>query len=529
MNSLEAGQLAALSRRVASSVDPLALFEALATERRDAVLLESADAGGDRPVRSLVVYRSALRVEARGGRVELRALTAGGEALLATLRPRFEGWEQRSSREATVYFQTARDEPDEEVRLFAPSVLDVPRCLAGLGASGFVPLGLPVATGVFGYELIDNFEPLPPSPSQQDDGFPDYVFWVPEAVATIDHATHTTTFARLLFGPADGASLERQVNDARRELEHALATCERVGATSEPASGAAGGEVDPEAVDVDLDDAEYAELVRSLQDEIRAGEVFQIVPSRTFRAPCADPHRAYARLRAANPSPYMFLFDAGDFTLFGASPETAVQVKQGVTGLEVRLTPIAGTRPRGRGADGRLDLDADGRFEAELRLHEKENAEHMMLVDLARNDVARVSRSGTRYVSKLLEVVRYAHVMHLVSEVRGELRDGFDALRAYQACMNMGTLTGAPKVRAAQLLRERERTRRGPYGGAAFVLGYGGELDSSIVIRSALVRDGRAAVRAGAGVVFDSEPHLEALETKSKARAVLRSLQGGAA
>jgi anthranilate synthase component 1 len=213
-----------------------------------------------------------------------------------------------------------------------------------------------------------------------------------------------------------------------------------------------------------------------------------------------------------------------DSIVFGASPETAVKVSGSPRRVTIR--PIAGTAARGRTAQGSIDADLDTRREAALRLDEKETAEHMMLVDLARNDVARVSRPGTRQVTRLLTVDRYAHVMHLVSEVQGELAPGLDALHAYAAAMNMGTLVGAPKIRAAEILREVEPTRRGAYGGAAGYLTQDGEMDTAIVIRAAVVRDGIARVRAGAGIVFDSDPVTEAAETRRKAEAVLRAIAG---
>jgi anthranilate synthase component 1 len=249
-----------------------------------------------------------------------------------------------------------------------------------------------------------------------------------------------------------------------------------------------------------------------------------MTPSRTFTAPCPDPFEAYVRLRAANPSPYMFFVRSPDAVLLGASPETAVRVSGAPR--TVSLRPIAGTAPRGRTSDGGIDRELDARLQAALLTDAKELAEHMMLVDLARNDVARVSRAGTRRVSQLLTVDRYQHVMHLVSEVEGELAPGLDALHAYAASLNMGTLVGAPKIRAAELLRQHEPSKRGPYGGAVGYLTHGGELDTAIVIRSAFVRAGVAHVRAGAGVVLDSDPASEAAETRRKAQAVLEAVTG---
>jgi len=216
----------------------------------------------------------------------------------------------------------------------------------------------------------------------------------------------------------------------------------------------------------------------------------------------------------------MFFVSMRDSVLFGASPETSVRVTQenGRPILEVK--PIAGTRPRG------MDEDQDNRMEADLRLDEKEDAEHMMLVDLARNDVARVSEPGTRHVSHLMSLEKYARVMHLVSSVKGVLAPAYDALHALQTCLNAGTLSGAPKLKATELLRRYERTRRGPYGGAIGWLNAEGQLDTGVVIRSALVKNGTAYVRAGAGVVYDSDPVAEADETRRKASAVLTAIAG---
>jgi anthranilate synthase component 1 len=210
------------------------------------------------------------------------------------------------------------------------------------------------------------------------------------------------------------------------------------------------------------------------------------------------------------------------FTLFGASPESALKYTQKTR--QVELYPIAGTRPRGKFADGSINLDLDGRLELELRTDKKELAEHIMLVDLARNDLARISDAGTRYVADLLQVDRYSHVMHLVSRVVGRLRGDLDALHAYQACMNMGTLTGAPKIQAMRLIYEVEQTKRGSYGGAVGYLTGAGDLDTCIVIRAAYVENGVASVQAGAGVVLDSIAQSEADETRQKAQAVLSAI-----
>ena len=228
-------------------------------------------------------------------------------------------------------------------------------------------------------------------------------------------------------------------------------------------------------------------------------------------------------LKKQNPSPYMFYMQDADFTIFGASPESALKYDKASNQVEVY--PIAGTRPRGKRADGSVDADLDSRIELNLREDEKEKSEHIMLVDLARNDVAKVSEPGTRYVKDLLKVDRYSHVMHLVSRVVGQLRSDLDALHAYQACMNMGTLVGAPKVSAATLIRQVEKQRRGSYGGAVGYINGNGDMDTCIVIRSAFVKNGVAYIQAGAGVVYDSDPLSEANETRSKAQAVINAVK----
>jgi anthranilate synthase component 1 len=237
---------------------------------------------------------------------------------------------------------------------------------------------------------------------------------------------------------------------------------------------------------------------------------------------CKDSLLVYEHLKAINPSPYMYYVVDEDFELAGASPETFIKLDAKTRNVEVK--PIAGTRRRGFDKNGVLDPELDARLEAELRLDTKELAEHMMLVDLARNDIARVSELGTRQVQRLLSVERYSHVMHLVSQVQGKLRPEFDGIHAYQASMNMGTLVGAPKIKAAEILRLNETSKRGTYGGAIGYLDAAGNFDTAIIIRSAFIKGESAFVRAGAGVVYDSVPIAEAAETKSKASAVLSAI-----
>ncbi len=519
---LAPGHLLPLVRRLSARPDPLALFSTLTEEgsRPDTLLLESADATTGEGERSLVIPRAALRVSGRGAEVRITPLTPNGKALTTWLAStcRHASAVEHDDEVLVLTFPApaGRDVPDAE-RLRTPSPLDALRTLALEPTLQAQPLALShLIAGVFAYDLIDLFEILPPAIADPL-GYPDYLFWVPDHLVVIDHVRGSVTAVAMVVG---GPGADGRYHDAVRSID-ALVTA--VTGAPEPATQRPAREDVPlPPADCDIGDEAYAAIVRRLQDHVEQGDVFQIVPSRGFRVPCGDPFAAYRELRALNPSPYMFYVRAPDHTLFGASPETAIRV----TGRspEVVIRPIAGTAPRGRGADGAIDDDYDARLETALRTDTKELAEHMMLVDLARNDVARVSVPGSRRVSRLLAVDRYSHVMHLVSEVTGALAPDLDALHAYAASLNMGTLVGAPKIRAAQLLREVEPAKRGPYGGAVGYLTGTGEMDTAIVIRAAFVRDGVAHVRAGAGIVMASDPDNEARETRHKAASVLRAI-----
>jgi anthranilate synthase component 1 len=502
----------ALCRQLPGALDPLDLYAALSDggRRRDTLLLERSVGPG------LLLDRAAVRVECRSRDVHAQALSDGGANVLAALARHLP---ERIVEQTPDRLQLRFPEilsPDLEERLRAPSPFSVLRFLSsGIAvASREEPFTL-AALGIVAFDHVDLIETLPPS-AQDPLGFPDFVFWLAESLVVFEPGARPRAICTA-FGSDDSRADERAYFGATQRLADLVARCGRVAALAYPPKS----DRPADFSQTDLDDDAYAAVVARMKEHIAEGEVYQIVPSRTFRAPCADPLRTYAALRALDPSPYHFFVAAPDHIVFGASPETSVRVygEKGV-GHKVEVKPIAGTRPRG------LTGDEDDRLEAEMRLDAKEAAEHMMLVDLARNDVARVSVAGTRRVEKLLGVERYARVMHLVSSVTGALKPGMDALDALQACLNVGTLTGAPKIRATQLLRETEMTKRGPYGGAIGWISGEGMMDTAVVIRTAVVRDGTAFVRAGAGIVHDSDPHREAEETRRKASALLSVLAG---
>ena len=516
---IEAGAVLPLVREITGSPDPLALY-ARASEngrREGTFLLESAETGSGAGERSLIGLRAALRVVCEGRRVTIEARSPNGHAMLPWLAERL-GTAPASGRCAVTFPPPPPGERDEAARGRLRSPLDALRAVVfGPRVEAHPIDACHLAAGVFSYDLVELFEELPAG-APEAAPTPHFEFFVPDRLVIVDHLRHRTLLVANAWGGGDADANYHDAVRAIGELMQAVADTPERGPALQPPAPASS----PAAFPADLSDAEYAGLVTRLKRHITAGDVFQIVASRTFTAPCPNPLFAYAELRLANPSPYLFYVAGRDSTVFGASPETAVKVHGAPRRVTIR--PIAGTAARGRTAAGTMDPDLDARREAALRLDEKETAEHMMLVDLARNDVARVSRPGTRQVTRLLAVDRYAHVMHLVSEVEGILADGHDALHAYAAAMNMGTLVGAPKIRAAQILRDVEPARRGAYGGAVGYLSHDGAMDTAIVIRAAVVRDGVARVRAGAGIVHDSDPDAEALETRRKAEAVLRAI-----
>lgn len=508
-----AGEAVALQLRHIGSTGIGTLYASLTYggARPDTMLLESP--GG----RSIALDQAALRITCRGQEVELAALSIGGRLLLRSIVQDLEQYVVVGGGGSALLRFPRISSEDAEERLTAPSPFDALRSALFRirSKSPEQPLTL-FAGGVISFDHVDLFEDLPP-PSADPLGFPDYIFWVAESLIVTEPGGATTIICTA-FGSDDDGEAAASFHSARERLER-LTDVVR----SNPRNDAEPitpilptGET---TVEVDLPDPVFAGVVTALKSAIARGDIFQVVPSRTFRTPCADSFAAYRALRRTDESPYHFFIADEGHRLFGASPETSVRVQDRKGRLWVEVKPIAGTRRRGR------DGDEDNRLEAELRLDEKEVAEHMMLIDLARNDVARVSAAGTRHVARLLTVERYARVMHLVSSVEGQLQPGYDALHAAQACLNVGTLSGAPKIKATELIRLVEGSKRGPYGGAVGWIAGNGELETAVVIRSAIVTDGVAHVRAGAGVVHDSDPLAEADETRRKAAAVLSAIR----
>ena len=517
------GEVASIATAIPYQSDALGCYQQLSRLSPYSLLLESAEIDSKDNLKTLLLLDAALRIECQDLTVQVDAVSDNGLPLLDFLAAKLDAIARvsRSARQLSVQFSRPDPLCDEASRLLAPTPLSVLRVLQqGLCSHSDEPFAVFLG-GVIGYDYVASAELLPDVPAGNN-ACPDFVFYLAETLLVLDHQRQQARLVGNVFCGEQAMQSCFGIGKRLEQLNRALQGACVFDPALESRSAESRSAVSPADLQVDISDAAFTAQVEQLKHNIVAGDVFQVVPSRCFSLPCPSPLAAYARLKQQNPSPYMFYLQDPAFVLFGASPESAL--KFDAANRQVEIYPIAGTRKRGFNAQGQLDRDLDSRIELELRQDEKEKAEHLMLVDLARNDVARISVPGSRYVKELLKVDRYSYVMHLVSRVVGTLKTELDALHAYQACMNMGTLVGAPKVRAAELIRQVEGKKRGSYGGAVGYLSGNGDFDSCIVIRSAYVQNGTAYVQAGAGVVFDSVAQAETEETRSKAQAVLSAI-----
>jgi anthranilate synthase component 1 len=379
------------------------------------------------------------------------------------------------------------------------------------------------AVGYLAYDAVRHIERLPRI-TQDDLGLPDAVFMLTDNLLVFDNLRHRLlVIANCHIDKADPASLDRAYDTAAVKIGMTLAKLGRSARVPAPLMLPAADSLlalDEAGFTSTMDEDEFVRAVRRAKEYIAAGDAYQIVLAR--RLDCrldADPFTVYRALRTINPSPYLFFLRLGKTTIVGSSPEVLVRAEDG----RVEERPIAGTRPRGR------TEEEDARIADELRNDPKERAEHVMLVDLGRNDVGRVSELGSVRVTEFMTVERYSHVMHLVSNVVGRLAPGADALNVLAACFPAGTVTGAPKIRAMEIIEGLEPTQRGPYAGAVGYVSYSGNLDSCITIRTIVCHDKRASIQVGAGIVADSDPKSEWLETCSKARGLVLALRIAAA
>jgi anthranilate synthase component 1 len=486
-------------------------------------LLESRDylTEGDAGELTFGTANPALYLAGTGNDFSIESLSPTGKRMIKYLsehRERFDFCKsvQFESDRITGQLEQNDGVMDEESRLKSTNQMDVLRAVGfafELASKPFrVTCGL---LGALSYDFIDQFEKLPKNENDILKN-PDYELYFADNIFLMDHK-HSKGYVvvNAMITNGDRDTIYQQAMDS-------FDTYFEKAKLSRPQNTKYPGHLDGPGTDTSRD--EYKAMVNTAKKHILDGDIFQGVLSRTITEPCpAEPLDVYRKLRTLNPSPYMFYINTKTTTLMGASPELNLRVS-GTRERHVEIRPIAGTKPRGR-KDGKIDPDTDIRYEAELKLDRKELAEHMMLVDLARNDIARVSEPGSRVVNEMLITERYESVMHLVSNVKGKLRGDLDALSAYLATMNMGTLTGAPKIEAMKIIRQLERNKRGYYGGAVMYLTVDGQFDSCITIRSLQVRDHQAYIRAGAGIVHDSVPDTEFDETQHKANSCLKAIR----
>jgi len=516
------GQIVPIVKEI-DIAEPVDFFAKLSDYGRaeNCALFEASDYLAENAL-SFGTARPALYLTGTGSEFTIKALSNTGRRIieyLSTEKSRFAFCKSVKFDPEVIIGQIKKDGKlvDEQTRLQSINQMDVLRTVAfafSLASKPFrVTCGL---LGALSYDFIDQFEKLPPSKNDLL-GNPDYELYFADNIFLCDHE-HGKGYIIVNAIITDG-DREAAIAEAQESFDYYSNIPQKDIPKGQKYTGSL------TAASTDTNQAEYEKMVLRAKQHIIDGDILQVVLSRTITEPCPDePLDVYKRLRVLNPSPYMFYLNTPNTILMGSSPELNLRVSGGER-HDVEIRPIAGTKPRGRVGE-RIDADTDFRYEAELKLDRKELAEHIMLVDLARNDIARVAEAGSRVVTELLIVEKYASVQHLVSNVKGTLATGLDALSAYLATMNMGTLTGAPKIEAMKLIRLFEKTKRGYYGGAVMYLTVDGQFDSCITIRSLQVKDHTAFVRVGAGIVHDSVPKNEFEETEHKANSCLRAIRG---
>ena len=527
INNAKPGQIIPIVKQIKIS-EPVDFFAKLSNYGRseNCCLFESKDhlASAEAPnVLSFGTAKPALYIAGTGADFTIKALNKTGKRILNFMsqdaEKRFNFCEKIDINTDIIAGTIKQEEKtvDEQTRLKSVNQMDVLRTVAFAFKLASKPFRITCGLlGALSYDFIDQFEKLPVS---KDDLLknPDYELHFADNIFLVDHAKSQGYIIVNCF--ITNGDREEVIKEAQELFDY----YSNIARFDTPQGTKYDGPL-PEASS-DTNQSEYESMVKTAKKHIIDGDIFQVVLSRTITEPCPDePLDVYKRLRELNPSPYMFYLNTPNTILMGSSPELNLRVS-GTENRSVEIRPIAGTKPRGR-LNGKLDPDTDFRYEAELKIDRKELAEHMMLVDLARNDIARVAEPGSRIVTELLTTEKYESVQHLVSNVKGTLSKDLDALSAYLATMNMGTLTGAPKIEAMKIIRQLEKNKRGYYGGAVCYFTVDGQFDSCITIRSLQVRDHTAYIRVGAGIVHDSVPKSEFEETEHKAGSCLRAIRG---
>lgn len=504
------------------ALDPIEYFAKLSNygDKKNSILFESADIVPKYGEKSIGSANPCLKVKGQNEKFEITALNELGIKFIKFLKGDFDFCDEVEYKKDKIAgkLKTQKGISSEEERLKSRNNIDIIRKIIFKFKPTLKPF-IPYA-GLFGcisYDLVEQFEELPKNKKDVTND-PDYLLYFLDNLFLIDHNGGRTFFV------ANALIMDDNRENIYEECVSKIENYKKAISKKIPHESKFGRTFFAKTkIKSDTEEEEYIEIVHKIKKHILAGDVFQAVLSRTIISDFnKNPFDVYKKLRELNPSPYMFYINGDRGIFLGASPEMSLRV-EGNEKKIVEIRPIAGTKPRGL-VGNKIDFDLDSRYESELKTDAKEISEHTMLVDLARNDVAKISEHGSRYVDEPFVVEKYSHVQHLVSNVKGILKKDLDALHAYAATMNMGTLTGAPKIEAMKLLRIYEKTKRGFYGGSVGYITPSGDLDSTIAIRSIRIKKNKAYVRVGAGIVYDSNPESEFLETERKAKACLQAL-----
>lgn len=466
---------------VADLETPVSALLKLASDETHSILLESVEGGAVRGRYSILAYGPDLIWRCHGADAEI-------------------------NRNALHDLETFEPMPGKSLDTLAALLeecrIDIPAELPPMAAGLF---------GYFGYDIVRQVETLPDNNPDQI-GIPDAVYMRPTIIAVFDNVADKVTLVTPVW-PAAGVDSETAHAAAQARLDETVSRFDR--GVPRTSSVPAGSEIEL-ALTSNRSQSEYHAMVEQAKEYIRAGEIFQVVPSQRFTVPFDLPPEAlYRSLRRLNPSPFLFVLNVGDFSLVGSSPEILVRLRDDT----VTIRPIAGTRPRG------ANEAEDEALAEDLLSDPKELAEHLMLLDLGRNDVGRVSEIGSVEVTEEFLIERYSHVMHIVSNVQGEAKPGVNAIKALSAGFPAGTVSGAPKIRAMEIIDELESERRSFYAGAVGYFAADGSMDTCITLRTALIKDGKMYIQAGGGVVADSDPEAEYQESGNKARALIRAAE----
>ncbi|MDZ7680627.1 MAG: anthranilate synthase component I [Fodinibius sp.] len=459
-------------RLMADVLTPVSLFLSLRKEAQYPFLLESVE-GGEQVARYSFLGRNPYQVLKYDGSTVTLDRNGKTEELTKS------------------YFEALKELTTQHSE---PNIPNLPRLSGG-------------AVGFSSYDTVREVEELG-SPPEDDTNIPEAIWAFYDEVFAFDHVKQQVVIMKTVFvdEEADAEALYKQAHRRLDELEELVYQPERA---SDSFS------IDPDALSSNVSQPQFEEMVRQAKQYIYDGDIFQVVLSQRFETDFSgDRFMLYRALRMVNPSPYLFFLDFDDFALVGSSPEVLVRVQ----GDTAQLLPIAGTRPRGKTPEEDLELEQD------LKNDPKEIAEHVMLVDLGRNDLSRVCKPATVKPVREQVIERYSHVMHIVSDVKGELAEGQTSVDALMRCFPAGTVSGAPKIRAMEIIDELEPTKRGPYAGAVGYFDFSGNMDTCIVIRTMMVTGSKVYIQAGAGIVADSDPQKEYVETKDKAGALVEAL-----